>query len=370
MNKASSSLLVLGFAALLVSTQSFAQRNPRPDQRVIQERVAQHLRTYQRIRLGDILRLSQQEMNLQIKSLTLMAETLVNAPATLELLHQGRPIASDKVKKNLKEVRLQIPSMMRIADLELSSTSDIFIDTITAEVERRGQQQPDRNQQVQPNQMITLQVQQHVRGQAQLPLKQMVKQQLGLSLEGAEIERVIVQADPVGARAASVQVELNNRLVGPRKFIDRSVERMPLPLVTNEEVRTLQLVVNGDAFVQTVGIRVGRVRPQGPQGPQFPQIQRVLVNRQIAPRQDLELFSVLGYDNRQIRSITIEAQSRNQLQAQIALIGALGFQGSVMVGPRSVRATLQLSRPMAAYELKLESSSPVIIEALEVEFVR
>lgn len=383
MNKASSSLLVLGFAALLVTTQSFAQRNPRrpvpvplpesrPDQRIIQERVAQHLRSYQRLRLADLLRLSQQEMQLEVKSLSLMAETLINAPGTLEILHLGRPIASDKVKKNLKEVKIILPPMVRISELELSATADIYIDSATLEVERRGQQNPypDYEQQVQPNQMITLQVNQHVRGRTQLQLKQMVKQQLGLSLVGAEIERVIVQADPVGSRAASVQVELNNRLVGPLKFIDRSVERMPLPIELSEEVRSLQLVVNGDAYVQTIGIRVGRVRPQGPQGPQYPGVQRVIVNRQIAPRMDLELLSVLGYDSRMIRSITIEAQSRTNLQAQIALMGAQGFQGSVIVGPRSQRATLHLSRPMAAWELKLEASSQVLIEALEVEFVR
>lgn len=384
MNKASSSLLVLGFAALLVTTQSFAQRNQRPrpvpvpqpetrpDQRIIQERVAQHLRSYQRMRVVNLLRLNHQEMNLEVRSLSLMAETLINAPADLQVLHLGRPIATDKVRKNLKEVKVILPPMVRISELELSATADIYIDSATLEVERRGQHRPfpEYDPQVQPNQMITLQVNQHVRGRTELHLKQMVKQQLGLSLAGAEIERVIVQADPMGSRAASVQVELNNRLVGPLKFIDRSVERMPLPIVSSEEVRSLQLIVNGDAYVQTVGIRVGRVRPQGQEGPQFPGVQRVIVNRQIAPRMDLELLSVLGYDSRMIRSITIEAQSRSHLQTQIALMGKQGFQGSVIVGPRSQRATLHLSRPMPAWELKLEASSQVLIEALEVEFVR
>lgn len=123
-------------------------------------------------------------------------------------------------------------------------------------------------------------------------------------------------------------------------------------------------------MIETIAIRVGNVRPQRPQAPQIPQNQRIYVQQEVSPRLPLELSRLLGYDSRLIRSITIEARSMRGLNAQLSLLaGYYGeFQGSVMVGQYTARATLQLHRPMAAYELRIESYQPILIEALEIEF--
>ena len=384
MKKASSSFLVLFFASLLVSLSSFAQVHNGRDGRIIHEHVGQNLRMYERLRLSDLLRLSLQEQrNLELISLSVEAQSLRNGPSQLTLSQHGRSIISETIRKKKQQVRLQIPASTKIDGLELSTSDEIFLESVIAEVgqihmptpwpqpQPQPQPGPERIPQVSPHAFITLQIHRQIRGHAQLPLRKMVKEQLGLSLAGAEIERVVVQGQPLMyGRHASVQVELNNRLVGQAKFLSPAQDRLPLQVNTSEEVRTLQLVVNGDALIETIAIRVGTVRPNRPQGPQFPQAQRIYVQQEVSPRMPLELSRLLGYDSRLIRSITIEARSIRGLNAQLSLLaGYYGeFQGSLMVQQHTVRATLQLHRPMSAHELRIESYQPVLIEALEIEF--
>ena len=379
MKKASSSFLVLFFASLLVSLSSFAQVRTGRDARVIHEHHGQNLRMYERLRLSDLLRLSLQEQrNLELISLSVEAQSLRNGPSQLTLTHHGLPVTSETIRRKKQQVRLQIPANMMMDGLELSTSDEIFLESVIAEVEHAQpapwpgpQPGQDRIPQVSPHSFITLQVHRQIRGHAELPLRKMVKEQLGLSLAGAEIERVVVQGQPLMyGRHASVQVELNNRLVGQAKFLSPAQERLPLQVNTSEEVRTLQLVVNGDALIETIAIRVGTVRPERPQGPQFPQSQRIYVQQEVSPRMPLELSRLLGYDSRLIRSVTIEARSIRGLSAQLSLLSGYynEFQGSLMVQQHTVRATLQLRRPMAAHELRIESYSPVLIEALEIEF--
>jgi hypothetical protein len=376
MKKASASFLVVFFAAMLVSFQSFAQHHyPQPQNEVLNEAINQNLRSHERLKLADLLRLSRQEQNsMQIISLSIMAQHLGQGQAQLEFSQLGRPIATEVVRKQLREIKVSLPVGTMMEGLELSSQSEIYLQSITAEVSRLRMPNPGPGpgpgpgqiQQVSPNAMLTLQLNQHVRGMAQIPLKQLVRQQYGLSIEGAEIQRVIVEGDPMPGRAASVQVEINNRLVGPLKYLSLAQKRTPLPINSMEEVRTLQLVVNGDAIIQSISIRFGQVRPAGPQ---IPQMQRIYVGQEVSYRMPLELYRLLAYDSRMIRSITIEARGSRYAQASLELAGIYGqVQGTIFVGANPMRATLQLIRPMPAHELRLQSVSPVMIEALEIEF--
>lgn len=367
MKKASSSLLVLIFAALLVSFPSFAQLQV--DRRIIHERVAQSIRSYERLRLLDLLRLSHHESHLEIGSLSLLAEGIKHGPVELQLLQFGRPIATEIIPRNGREVRIGLPPMTKISELELAVSEDIYLERLSVEVEEHRPHGPfpGNEQQVQPQAFLTLHLNRHIRGPMQLHLGQLVREQLGLSLEGAQIERVVVQGQPSGSnRSASVQIRLNHRLSSPVKYLSPGQGRMPIPLHTSEEVRSLELLINGDAFIQTVSIRVGQVRPIRPERPHQ---NRFNINQEIRPYQSLELSRLLGYDSRLITSITVEARSLRGLQAQIMLMGPYNdFQGSVILGQHSSRATLHLRRPMPAHELKLESHSPALIESIEVTF--
>lgn len=384
MNKASSSFFILVFATLFASLQSYAQVNRGTN--VIREHVGQNVRINERLRLTDLLRLSYQEQSgVEILSLSIMTETLSQTPGRLDLSQFGRPFRTEIVKKRLHEVKFLLPPGTRAEGLELSSSSEIYLESITAEVSFSrspipGQRRPGPgyNQQVSPNSVLTVRVNESIRGQGRIPLKQLVKEQMGLTLDGAQIERIVVFGQPSRfGRVPTVQVELNRRLVGEIKYLSANEDRTPLQVRTFEEVQqTLAVLVNGDAEIFEVRIKVGMVRPQGPQGPQGPQAPQTVqgpvinVGQEISPRMPFELTRVVGYENRLISAITIQARSRGQLQAQLQLLGNFSeSQGVLFLRPNAVRATLRLSRPMAAHELRFLASSAIFIEALQLEFV-
>lgn len=373
MKKASASFLVLFFAILMTSFQTFAQVYR--DSNIITERVNQSIRMYERLRLADLLRLSyEQQRNIEIRSLSVMASSL-QGQAQLELSQNGLPIASETVRRQLKEVRFILTRSISADGLELSSNQEIMLESITAEVSMRGMPGPGpgprpdpREQQVLPNSLLTLQVNQDIRGMGEIHLKQLVRQQMGLSLEGAEIDRIVVEGMPSAyGRAASIQVELNGRPVGMEKYLSAAQRRTPIQVQSFEEVRTLKLLVRGDARIHTVLIRVGQVRPQQPQ---LPRIQRIQVNQEISRRLPLELSRLLPYENRLIRSISIEARTGGrQSAATLSLMSRMGeFLGTTYVSQMPSRQIIQLYRPMTASEIRIEADAQVMIESLEIEF--
>lgn len=377
MKKVSASFLVLFFAILMTSFQASAQTYR--DSNVITERVGQTIRMYERLRLADLLRLSyEQQRHIEIRSLSVLASS-IQGQAQLDLSQNGLPLASETVRRQLKEVRFILQRPVSADGLELSSSQEIMLESITAEVSMRGMPGPGpgpgpgprpdpREQQVSPNSLLTLQVNQDIRGMGEIHLKQLVKQQMGLSLEGAQIDRVVVQGTPSGyGRAASVQVELNGRPVGMEKYLSAAQNRTPVQVQSLEEVRTLKLLVRGDARIHTVLIRVGQVRPQQPQ---LPRIQRVQVNQEVSRRMPMELSSLVSADHRLIRSITIEARTGGrQASGTLSLMSRMGeFLGTSYVSQMPSRQIIQLHRPMTASEIRIEADSQVLIQSLEIEF--
>lgn len=123
---------------------------------------------------------------------------------------------------------------------------------------------PQLERQVIAGSLITLHVNQVIRGSGEIGLKRLVKQQTGLTLEGAEIQRVVVDGQSLQryGRPASLIVLLNGRMEGREKDMDLFRGRTPFPLNSFEEVRqSLVLLVRGEALVQSVHLRIGRVRP-------------------------------------------------------------------------------------------------------------
>jgi hypothetical protein len=404
MKKVSSSFLLLIFAILLVSLQSYAQisvgigrghqargQGQRPDygsnnqsqpqSEIIREQVHLTLRPYERVSLSTLLRLSYgQENSLEVISLSIRAQSLMNGLSQLDLIQNGRPVSSQTVRHQMNEIVLRVPMRAVLQGLELSSISQIYIESITAQVRPSYGPSPDQvpgeETQVQPHQLISLSVNQDIRDRGHIDLERLANQQMGLTLVGAQIDRLVVQGRPVfSGRAVSVQVELNRRPVGEIKYLSTTQNQLPLQVQSIEEVRSLGLIVNGDAEIREIRIRVGQVRPhypqrpQWPQGPQTPSSQRIYVQQEISSRYPLSLSSLLPYENRLIRSVTIEARSILGGISQLTLSRLYGgHQGIVMVGQFSTRSTIGLPRAMMASELELITDSLVLVESIEIEF--
>lgn len=370
MNKASASIVVFIFASLLVSFQSFGQRRE-----VLNEQVGETLRIYEKMRLSELLRLSSQEARrLKLLSLMIKAQGL-QGQAQLELLVHGQFASHSQVKRQIKDIRFQLPPNARIEDIEFASKEEIYIESVSVEVERenlgtgpRPLPRPEpQARQVSSGQLVSIELNQPVYQMARLDLEQLLLKHSGLTLKGAEIERVIVDGDPsYYARAASFQLELNGRPVGPIKTLSSAQRKQPIIVQSIEEVRQgLSIVVHGDAIIYSIQIRVGQVRAQIPQRPQP---QRVYVGKEISSSEDLELATVFPFERRQVESIVLEAQARFA-HAEVALSSYYGgILGSVIVNQIPMRAVIKLMRPMSVQDLRLQSFSKVRIESIELEF--
>lgn len=377
MKKASSSFLVLFLLLLLCSITAHAQVYQ--DQNRITERVQQTIRLQDRLRLSELLRLSyQEESQIEIISLSVQAQS-AQGQSQLSLTQNGRAIVSEVVRKQLKEIKFTLPPRLIAQGLELSAQSEIYLESITAEVSfaRRpdvpsprpipGPQYP---QQPAPNSLLTLSVNQSVRGYAAISLTELARRQYGIALEGVQVERVVVQGQPITyGRAASVQVELNRRIIGQPKYLSAAQKQTPIPVQSLEEVRSLSLIVNGDAQISEIRIRVGQVRPQYPEYPEYPRTERFMVGREVQARYFLELAQFLPYEQRLVRSITIEARSPHYAQSDLSLSSVYGgIEGTLYLGRNPLRQTITLRRPVSARELRFQSSTVAFIESVEIEF--
>nr|MBA2404165.1 hypothetical protein [Bdellovibrionales bacterium] len=183
-----SSLFVLILLGSLVADAA-AQTNPRPrpnqgqgqipgssfptytqpgsqQSQIISERVMQNIRMFEGVRLSELLRLSYQQSDLQVRSLTLLASSL-RGQATIDVLSSlGQSLGSGIVRRQQSEIRIQLLPGTRLSELEISASEDILLDTVTAEVESAYSPGPEPHQEMQPapQSMLRLMVNQDIRG--------------------------------------------------------------------------------------------------------------------------------------------------------------------------------------------------------------
>lgn len=133
MTKVYASFVVLFFAALLSSFQTHAE--------TLSERVQQTFRYRQSVRVSELLRVSPyDESQYEVHSLTVSA--LSYTGGRMEILIDGRSTIQPKQLGRVpSQIRLTPPAGMTLRSLEiLSSSGEIFIESVSAEVTRRYSQ--------------------------------------------------------------------------------------------------------------------------------------------------------------------------------------------------------------------------------------
>ena len=160
------------------------------------------------------------------------------------------------------------------------------------------------------------------------------------------------------------------------KPISASQMQTPLPVNSFEEVQSLRLIVNGDARISEISIRIGQVRQVrgggqwGGQG-QGPRLERFQVGQEISANRPLELSRILPSEFRTVRSIALQARSIRSQSAEVALMSWSGqLLASVIVSQVPMQPVLQLMVPMSIRDLQLQSFTNVIIDSIEIEFDR
>ena len=398
MNMAFKSLVILFVLNLFVSSPSMSQtpndpdrwrERPMPRAESLRVDFNQNLRASERLRLSDVLRLSQrEEVSAEIVSLSVTAQSLMPGPSQFIISHHGRQVGWQLLRRQLSQISFSLPPGTSLQGLEISSASEVYLASVTAEVIfSRGQNpnpqprpnprpnpRPEYERSVAPFSVVKLQVQQQIRGQGILSLDQLLRQQYGLGLRGARIERVVVVHQMnQGGQSASIQLQVNNRPVGPNKYLSFTEPQTPFPVQNFEEVRKLDLMVNGSVYISEVRIRVGEVverRDEYPNpGPTYPEAQRFEVRQHINWGMPLELSGILGPRGRSIRSLTFELEPFRQMSSRVILMNRWNEElGVILVGSRPLRATLYLRQPTSAQDLRIEALSEVFVNAIEVEF--
>jgi hypothetical protein len=224
--------------------------------RIITQQLLQSLRSYETLRLSDVLRLSMNESrDLEVVSISLTAQSL-RGQTTVDILSRGRSVVVPQLlRRQLSQVQLQLPSLSRLDDLEITASDEIIIESIQVEVRSVIPQV------IRPfaGQMIRLQLSQSVRN-GEIGLKQLVKQQLGLSLDGVSLQGITVVAQSIRG-VGSVQLEMNNMPASNIKSVSNVSRAVPLLLNSSLPVNgNLRLVVRGEVLIREISIRVGQVR--------------------------------------------------------------------------------------------------------------
>lgn len=406
MKKASLSVLVILFASL-TALDSFAQRENRPDrpnrpnepredrrpnptpapvpipqpiplphyedrysqEQVLSERVQQTIGRGQRIRLSQFLRAI--DRNAEVISLTISAQSFAG-PAQLQLLSGYSILEMIQVRRQLAEIPVRATQLGALELLELSSLEDIYIESITAII-RSGHPQgplPQREIQVSPHTLITVRLNQDVIN-GEVPLKRLIKEQLGLSLDGAQIERVAVEGMPIGRSAATIHVEVNNRIASQVRYLSGTQRRTPLQVNSFEEIRSLRLVVSGAARIMDINIRIGAVRPSYnpiPVPVPLPLSVRLHVNQEISPSYPLDL-ALISRERGVVNSLAVETNLRVRIAANMTVINRQGqIVGRAMIA--SGITHIALTQPSVLSDLRLFTDYQVGVLGIEAQLER
>lgn len=347
-----------------------------PQEENIEARIQQSIGRGQRIRLSQYL--YARDSRAEIVSLTVTAQSFGPRGGSLQLLSRGGIVENLQAGRQLMQLPVRAMNLGSLEDLELSSLDDVYIESISARLRSRQQGPIGREVfQVAANSLVTVHVNQDLLRGGEIQIERLVREQLGQTLQGAQIDRLAVEGSSVGYGLASVQVELNGRIAGTSRQLLAGQRMHPIQLQSLEEVRTLKLIVVGSARIMDINLRIGQVRsqypqyPQGPQGPQFPPMpssNRIFVNQEISASYPLDLASFTR-EYGAVRSLTLETTLRGYGNSEITLMSRQGF----IVGRAVVsqgRTIVLLTTPTALSDIRIFSQSPVMIGSIEAELDR
>lgn len=207
----------------------------------------------------------------------------------------------------------------------------------------------------------------HVRMQERLKLTHLFR------LFPSESQGMQVLSLTVTARGFQGQTQLqllqNGRvLLGGVFGMQTTQVRMPLP--PRVMIDDLVLASRGDLFIDTIMVEV--LRPHNSPGP-GEITEHIYLRQQLPPYFSLDLARIRPHDNRLVESIGIEAYTRYAPGAPLQLTTRWGeVIGTIRVSRSPYNPKIQLFRALPLRDLIIRSgaSTPIELEALEIEFER
>jgi hypothetical protein len=325
-----------------------------PAPRIIETQVNKYIYERDQINVSQELRLAQGQ---KILGLIITAQGTSHR-SMLGLFAGARLIEEKLLSAHSSQLVYHLPMQTNLNSLVLKVKGGAFISKIGAELDLPVGPMPGQEQ------IVRAQVNQQYHGQSILPVRQLIAQ-TGVQLMGQKVESVILRASSARGQARA-QLLINGQAVGVAQIIPMQETRLVFNLprfaqnIIGQDLRTIQIEVNGNVFVNLVGLRLDQ---QG-----YNQTAQVQVNQRFMSNQRLSLAQVLGHQaridmQRPIEAITVVAQGHGN----IMLAGSGTAQGGIQVQGATTQS-VAIHGFASAQDIMMRFSGNIVIESIRIKF--
>jgi hypothetical protein len=220
----------------------------------LKAQVNAYLSQGQEIGVTRLLALKQQmRQGKKIVSITVKAQS-TQYDSKLVLKINGQRVEAKMIGTYLSQTTFQLPKLFPQDVVSLKVRGGAFIKMVSAKVKQNhggGQQ----------SQVIKARINHYSMGPAVIKVKQAIKQQTGIRLQGLKVDKVILKASSQRGRALA-QLVINGQKVGYPQQIPMGQTRMVFMLpsynqnVIGQDIRTIQIELKGRVQASMVGIKV------------------------------------------------------------------------------------------------------------------
>jgi hypothetical protein len=333
--------------------------------------VGQYMSQGQEIQLMQKLKLKQAvRQGKRVLSLKVAAQANgYNTKLVLKL--NGQKIEAKLIGTNSYETVFAVPALVQHDSLSLKVRGSAYIEKVTATLKstHTGGGQGGVNQ----NGVLKAVIHKTTQGTKILNVKQLVKSQNQVRLQGMKVKKVVMKASSRRGNAKATLL-INGSPVGYSQTIPMSQTRMVFDLnsysqnIIGQDVRSIQIEVRGKVTTKMVGIKVAQHGQGG-----YNDSVSVNVNQTIYGSQRLSLASLLPYgshvnQNKAIEAITIVASGKGMIN----VAGAGRGQGGVQVqGPTTQSIRVLGHTTLKNLMLRIRATGrKVVIEQVRIKFKR
>lgn len=366
MNKAVSRSLFALFMLLVAPVETFADsRHSFMYDSEVTQRVQESLRSGESLKISQWLRLSDSEAR-ELVGLKLRVRNQNGSSSSLSLLAQGRVLETTQVRSSYsEEITFHLSSEIHLETLRLICHGEVMVESISGVLRNYQDYGSTYLRQPEPEEMIQLHLNKVVRGGTRFQLSHMTQEMQGLTLEGAEIERIILigRAESRTRTSASAQVLMDGRPVSGHELVNTYSDKTPIRILSSQSVtHSLELLVQGEMIVDAVLIKVGRVQRIRSSHESLIPIREILERGQTLSLAPFSRRSPPGVDRFTLQVTSLERYGEIQI---LNSWGEIIMTETLRSG--SSRVEIVLPRNTELREVSLRSWSRVMVESIEFE---
>lgn len=292
--------------------------------------------------------------------------------AKLVLKLNGQRVDAVKLSPYSATYQMQVPSHLSAHDqLVLSPTGAAYVSTISAKLSQVSR--PPRPQPPGQSQVLRAQLNQYVYGQETLPVKKLISESTGARLAGMKVQSVVLKASSTARhRLATAYLMVNNQPVGAPQNLQKGAGSryvFDLPVyaqnIIGQDIKSLQVVVRGDAHVQMLGLKTGESYGTPSTIPVQAHVNRSFRGSEKVSLEELLYHAPGARTYAPIEAITVVAKGAGNimLTKRAQVLGSMNF-GSFGSKQQAVR----LSGNTKISDVELLVSGRITIESIRIKF--